>query len=113
MLAQTRQAMLEAAGVLPQDLRRALRTHRRLLTAKTTKFFAHEGEVVDQREVEDNDAQARAVELMYDVLGVKAPRAQAQPAALGVAIEIDPATGVIRVIAGAARLPAAVVEAPK
>lgn len=101
LLAQTRQAMLEASGLTADDLRDAIRTHRRLLTAKTTKFFAHEGVVVDEREVDDNDAQKAAVDLLYDVVGLKAPRAPAQTAgAIAVAVEIDPATGVIRVVAG-------------
>ena len=101
LLAQTRTAMLEAAGVVPDDLKRTVRRHRKLLNAKTTKFFADKGVVVDSRTVDDNDAQARAVELFYDVLGVKAPRASAAPHQLGVAIEIDPVSGVVRVIAGA------------
>jgi hypothetical protein len=100
LLAQTRTAMLEAAGVVPADLVRTVRRHRKLLNAKTTRFFAHDGVVTDAREVNDNDAQARAVELFYDVFGVKAPRAQAAASSLGVAIEIDPASGVIRVVAG-------------
>lgn len=91
--------MLEASGISASDLRQAARTHRRLLTAKTTKFFAHEGVVIDKRTVDDNDAQARAVELMYDVAGVKAPRqAAGSTAGFAVAIEIDPVTGVRRIV---------------
>lgn len=99
-LAQSRTLLLDAAGLTPNDLQRTVRRHRKLLNAKTTKFFAHDGVVIDAREVNDNDAQARAVELFYDVFGVKAPRAQAAASSLGVAIEIDPASGVIRVVAG-------------
>jgi len=41
----------------------------RLRGAKITKFFAHKGTVLDEREVEDNDVQLRALELTRKIKG--------------------------------------------
>jgi hypothetical protein len=100
-VAWSRAELLEAAGLIPDDLKRAVKRNRKLLDAKKVKHFASEGRVVSQRTYEDHEAQLRAVELIYDLAGVKAPRAQATPQSVGVAVEIDPSTGVVRVVAGA------------
>jgi len=39
------------------------------LDAKTTKFFSHQGTVLDSREVEDHDTQLKAAELGLKALG--------------------------------------------
>jgi hypothetical protein len=39
------------------------------LNAKTTKFFSHQGTVLDSREVEDHDTQLKAAELGLKALG--------------------------------------------
>ncbi len=100
-LKQERQAMLADAGVVTDDLKRAIRRNRKLLNAQTTKYFAHEGLVTDSRTVDNHDVQARAVELFYDLLGVKAPRASPQSAAAGVEVVIDPSSGqvIVRAVA--------------
>ena len=100
-VAWSRADLLEAAGLIPDDLKRAIKRNRKLLDAKKVKHFAFEGHVTSQRTYEDHEAQLRAVELIYDLAGLKAPRAQATPQAVGVAVEIDPSTGVVRVVAGA------------
>jgi len=100
-LAQSRAALLESAGVQPNDLQRAVRSHRKLLNAETVKYFAHEGVVTDERRVPNHDVQARAVELFYDLLGVKAPRAAQQSQAAGVEVVINAVTGevIVRAVA--------------
>lgn len=45
------------------------------LGAEETKFFAHEGEVIDERNVKAWGAILRALDLTADTLGLKAPRA--------------------------------------
>lgn len=92
-IAQSRAELLADSGLEPADLQRTVKRHRKLLNAKKIKHFAHNGVVVDERITEDHEAQSRAVELFYDVFGVKAPRAAAQQSASGVEVVIDPASG--------------------
>ena len=100
-IAQGRADLLAASGANPiEDVSSALIQVRKLVTAKKVKHFAHESRITAQRTYEDHEAQLRAIDTLLDVYGVKAPRAQAQAQAMGVAIEIDPATGIVRVIAG-------------
>ena len=93
-----RQAMLRGLLVPPDLANKAFRQLNRALTAKTTKFFAHEGQVVSSRQVENHDAQLRATDQVFSIAGLYAPKTEPQ-GALGVALEIDPQTGVIRIIA--------------
>ena len=94
-----RQAML--AGVVPPAglVTKAFRNLDSALGATVMKFFAHEGCVLDERELQDHDAQARARDQVFSIAGLYAPRS-ATPAAFAVAVEIDPVSGVIRVVAG-------------
>jgi hypothetical protein len=40
-----------------------------LLSAKSTKFFQHEGKVVQKREVADNEARLRALDMAFKLRG--------------------------------------------
>src|SRR3990167_1776204 len=88
-------------GVVPPTglVTKAFRNLDRALDATVMKFFAHEGCVLDERELHDHDAQARARDQVFSIAGLYAPRSAA-PTALAVAVEIDPVSGVIRVVAG-------------
>ena len=46
---------------------------RQLANAKTTKFFAHEGKIVDKVDIDDNTTQVRAVDLGLKVKGLYSP----------------------------------------
>src|SRR3990167_6288989 len=89
------------AGVVPPAVlvTKAFRNLDSALGATVMKFFAHEGCVLDERELQDHDAQARARDQVFSIAGLYAPRS-ATPAAFAVAVEIDPVSGVIRVVAG-------------
>ena len=88
-------------GIVPPEglVTKAFRNLDRALGATVMKFFAHEGCVLDERELQDHDAQARARDQVFSIAGLYAPRSAA-PTALAVAVEIDPVSGVIRVVAG-------------
>lgn len=81
----------------------AFRTTARKLRAKTTRFFAHEGEVISQRMIDDNDAQLRAADQVYQLAGLYPSKQDRGGGGLTVAIEVDPTTGVIRLVAGSAQ----------
>lgn len=86
-------AVADYASKAGLSLPEIVREHAHQLQAKTTKFFAHEGVVIDSRDVEDNGTRLRAVELGYRVhrvLGSEAAEA-GDPAAKGpvVAIQIN------------------------
>jgi hypothetical protein len=77
LVRRPRDERLGETGFEPAALREALATSRKLLKAKTTKFFSHEGEIVSQADVEDNDARLRAADQIYKLAGVYAPSEQA------------------------------------
>ena len=72
--------MLGLAGynepLLAELTRKSIEKKLELLEAKETKFFAFEGEVVDERTVADNRVQLEASKALDDILGVKAPPAK-------------------------------------
>jgi hypothetical protein len=47
-----------------------------LLSATTTKFFAHRGKVVECRKVPDNDARLKALDLAFRLKGSYASKGQ-------------------------------------
>ncbi len=72
-----REILLEKAGVTPEKqaeaVGRSFAKKVALLDAKETKFFAHEGEVMEQREVEAIGVQLKAAEAIDRMVGVNAP----------------------------------------
>lgn len=94
--------MLRGLIVPPELANSAFQTLQRQVNAKTRKYFAARGKVRDVREDDDNDAQLRATDQVFAIAGLYAPKAQAQAPALGFALEIDPSTGVVRLVAGKA-----------
>jgi hypothetical protein len=96
--ALSRQAMLADAGVQSTDLQRAVRRNRKLLNAESVKYFAHEGVVTDERKTPNHDVQARAVELFYDLFGVKAPRSQPSSQAAGMEVVIEDGRVIVRAV---------------
>lgn len=59
--------VMDAAGL---DVMRDVQDLMRLRQAKTTKFFAYEGKVEDERVVSDNATQLRALELTLRIRGL-------------------------------------------
>jgi len=95
-----RQELLRGVRVPHELVNDAFRTLARQINAKTTKYFADKGIVTDERELDDNDAQLRASDQIIAIAGLYAPRSNAQSPSQGFALEIDPTTGVIRLVVG-------------
>ena len=68
--------VLDSAGVTDARIADKIST---LMDAKETKFFAHQGEVVDQKEVEALGIQAQMVEFAAKLKGHVKPTAEANP----------------------------------
>ncbi len=68
-----RERLLELAGITDQDLASDITAARdkllSLLEAKETKFFQHNGQVEDEREVEALDIQRRAAKDLLELAG--------------------------------------------
>jgi hypothetical protein len=91
-MTQARTDMLTASGFTQTDLHRAVRRNRKLLHATKTKHVVVNGDL-QALVSDDNDAQLRAVDMIYDLAGVKAPRAASSTTSAGVEVVIDPASG--------------------
>ena len=96
-MTQSRHQMLEAAGLTARDLQRAVTRHRKLLNAKRVKLIQRDG-VITEHVSDDCDAQLRAVDIMYDVAGVKAPRAQHAAVNHGVEVVIEDGRIIVRAV---------------
>jgi hypothetical protein len=74
------------------------------LEAKETKFFSFKGHVTETAEVDDNATQAAAADKIFSLAGLYAREREDRVSTPGVAMEIDPVTGVVRIIVGAPAL---------
>jgi len=70
------------------------------LRAKETKFFSFKGRVLDQVEVENHAIQLQAADQIFSLAGLYAREREDQNSTPGVALEVDPTTGVVRIIVG-------------
>jgi c-di-AMP phosphodiesterase-like protein len=91
-MTQARTDMLTASGFTQTDLHRAVKRNRKLLHARKVKHIVLDGQVTEHV-TPDNDAQLRAVDMIYDLAGVKAPRAASSSVSAGVEVVIDPSSG--------------------
>ena len=71
----------------------ALRRHKEALSASKTLVIAGEA-----HQVPDHEQRNRALDRQFKAVGVATPP-PAMPATLGLAVEIDPVTGITRVVA--------------
>lgn len=86
---------------VPQDLLdEALRTTKKHLKATKKEFFTNRGKVVDEKIVEDVDAQLKAADQVYKIGGVYARERDSRPSAPAFAMEVDARTGIVRIIVG-------------
>jgi NCAIR mutase (PurE)-related protein len=65
---QTMSEIMDKAGLTDEFIAKKVKS---LANAKTTKFFAHEGRVVDEKTVDDNGTQLAATSLAADIKGHK------------------------------------------
>jgi hypothetical protein len=93
--------MLDAIAVPPDLLQAAIVKLRAKLDAKQTKFFTFQGEVIERVDVEDHASQLSAIDKIMAMAGVYVRERESVAAAPAVAVEVDPMTGVIRLVIGA------------
>ena len=98
--AYVRRAMLERV-IIPQGMvSEAIRKTYEKLYAKETKFFTHKGVVTDTRVVEDHGTQLQAADQIHSIAGLYSRDSDSKPSSPKVALEVDPRTGVIRIVLG-------------
>lgn len=103
--------------LIPRELvNEALQTTARKLKAKETKFFSHKGRIQETVEVDDHGTQLAAADQIFSLAGLYSRERQERASTPGVALEIDPSTGVVRIVVGSpqamAELPPATTELP-
>ena len=98
---------------IPDDLlQAAIDSVRKKLNAKETKFFTYQGQVVERVDVEDHATQLSAADKVLSIAGLYARERDQRPATPQVAIEVDPVSGVVRmIIGGADTLPISIADA--
>jgi len=92
-----RSAIRGRVAVPAAMLQRALAKTSEKLDAKETKFFSHQGLVIDKKDVEAHNIQLRAAELilqMSDLLN----RQVVKPKAPKITLTVDPKTGTMRLV---------------
>ena len=83
------------------------------LKAKETKFFSHKGQVTAQVDVENHTIQMQAADQIFSLAGLYAREREDRASTPGVALEVDPTTGVVRIIVGSVGAPLALEEDPQ
>lgn len=73
-----RKSMLAEAGVTPKLFEKAIKRLDEQLSASKTQYFAHEGEVVSERNTRDNAAVQKAIDTTLDLFGAKPARNDAK-----------------------------------
>lgn len=98
---RARAAMLAGVIIPPEMVNAAIEKVHSQLKAKTTKFFTHQGEVVQRVDVEDHTIQQSAADKILAMAGLYAREREASPPMPLVSVRIDPATGVTTLVIGA------------
>jgi hypothetical protein len=97
---ETLRAAIRGRAAVPSDmLQAALQKAKDQLNAKERKFFAHQGMIMDQRDVDAHAIQQGAARLIIEMseLLIKAPPKQPEGK---ITVTIDPKTGVMRLVIG-------------
>lgn len=95
-----RDRLFKGLEIEPDLLKTALRVTKSKLTAKVTKFGYYKGEVVSRVNVEDHSTQLAAADQIYSIAGVYSRERDKIDRSPTVALEVDPITGIVRVIVG-------------
>jgi len=97
---RVRERLWTNVAVPPDLLQKTFRELDAQLTAKTTKHFAFQGQVVDERTVADNGARLGAIDKVLSIAGAYVRERDQRPPSTAVALEIDPVTGIYRIVVG-------------
>jgi len=87
--------------LIPREMvnKALLRTYEQL-DAKETKFFSNRGTITQKVDVIDHATVAAAADKIFSLAGLYAREREERASTPGVALEIDPVSGVIRLIVG-------------
>lgn len=70
-MADQQRLFLQTAGITPEELgakvKDAIETAHKKLTAQETRFFSHQGEVVEERMVDDHTTQLSAARILTSI----------------------------------------------
>lgn len=97
---RVRAEMLENIRIPQELVQEAIDKVKTKLNAKITKHFTHQGQVIEQVDVEDHATQLSAVDKILSMAGLYARERDAKPPTPTVAVEVDAVTGVIRMVIG-------------
>ena len=97
--------MLTRLAVPDDLLQAAINKIHAQLDAKETKFFVYRGEVIEKVEVVDHATQAGAADKILSMAGLYARERDGKPPTPSVAIEVDPITGIVRMVIGSGDTP--------
>lgn len=98
--------------LIPRELvNAALQTTAAKLHARETKFFTFKGRVTQRMDVDDHSIQLQAADQIYSLAGLYSRERESRVSTPGVALEIDPVSGVIRLVVGSPSL--SLDEAPR
>src|SRR6266850_3591411 len=95
-----RERLFKGVEIAPEMLNEALKVTRKKLSAKVTKFGYYKGEVVSRVNVEDHSTQLAAADQIYSIAGVYSRERDKVDRMPTIALEINPITGVMKVIVG-------------
>jgi len=97
---KVRHEMLRGILVPRELVNEALKTTASKLHARETKFFSFRGRVTDKRDVDDHAVQLQAADQIFSLAGLYSRERESLRSTPGVALEVDPSTGVIRIVVG-------------
>lgn len=95
-----RTEMLRGIRVPRKMVNAAIQKTYEQLEAQETKFFTYKGDVVSQKDVSAHDIQAAATDRIFSLAGLYAKEREATSHTPTVAVEVDPVSGVIRLVVG-------------
>ena len=97
---KVRHEMLRGILVPRELVNEALKTTASKLHARETKFFSFRGRVTDKRDIDDHAVQLQAADQIFSLAGLYSRERESLRSTPGVALEVDPSTGVIRIVVG-------------
>jgi hypothetical protein len=95
-----REKLLEGVELPADFVNKALRVLDEQMVATQTKFFAHKGIVKDAKVVEDNASRIAAASAVIGMTPLRQREALPESSTPTIALEVDPVTGVTRIVVG-------------
>lgn len=97
---RARQQMFDRVAIPPELLSKVFKNLNEQLDAKETKFFSNNGIVTDDKEVVAYEVRQRAQDQILKIAGAYARERDERPGTPTMALEVDQAKGIIRLVIG-------------